>query len=354
MQPRHESEAQVKRKKMEPGQRGHRADPQASGLGPQPPRVHFPQSFCRGALARRDITPPVGIYHRMWGAATHDRSTGVHRPLAATALALAPSGDAQRGLDESQQARAAEVLVSLDHCLLWGEDLDILRRDVCRFADVEPARLRVTFSHTHAAGLMDRGRAELPGGEQIGPYLDELARRVAAAVREAIDSLAPVQIVYGTGHCGLAGQRDFWDEASGQFVCGFNPAGVSDDTLVVARIDDAQSHTLGTIVNYACHPTTLAWDNTLISPDFVGAMREVVEAAAGGSCLFLQGASGDLGPRRGFVGDTAVADRNGRELGYAALAALEALPRRRRLRVRRAGRLRGHDRHVARRAAAAG
>ena len=50
-------------------------------------RVHFPQSFCRAGVARRDITPPVGIYHRMWGAATHERSTGVHRPLKATALA---------------------------------------------------------------------------------------------------------------------------------------------------------------------------------------------------------------------------------------------------------------------------
>src|SRR5207302_773883 len=42
-------------------------------------------------------------------------------------------------------------------------------------------------------------------------------------------------------------------------------------------------------------------------------------------CLFLQGASGDLGPCEGFVGDPAVADRNGRQLGYAVLAALESL-----------------------------
>src|SRR6185369_13887791 len=83
---------------------------------------------------------------------------------------------------------------------------------------------------------------------------------------------------------------------------------------------------LATIVNYACHPTTLAWENALISPDFPGAMREVVEGTTGVPCLFLQGASGDLGPREGFVGDPAVADRNGRQLGHVALAALEALP----------------------------
>ena len=38
-----------------------------------------------------DITPPVGIYHRMWGAATHDRATGVHKPLLATLLWLEPA-----------------------------------------------------------------------------------------------------------------------------------------------------------------------------------------------------------------------------------------------------------------------
>ena len=70
---------------------------------------------------------------------------------------------------------------------------------------------------------------------------------------------------------------------------------------------------------------TLAWENTLISPDFVGAMREVIEQHTSAPCLFLQGASGDLGPREGFVGDVTVADRNGRQLGFAALAGIESL-----------------------------
>lgn len=81
------------------------------------------------------------------------------------------------------------------------------------------------------------------------------------------------------------------------------------------------------IVNYACHPTTLAWENTLVSPDYVGATREMIEGATGGApCLFLQGASGELGPGEGFVGDVKIADRNGRRLGHAALAAIESLP----------------------------
>jgi hypothetical protein len=70
----------------------------------------------------------------------------------------------------------------------------------------------------------------------------------------------------------------------------------------------------------------LAWDNRLVSPDFPGAMREVVEEEIDAPCVFLQGASGELGPKEGFVGDVAVADRNGRQLGFAALAAITALP----------------------------
>jgi hypothetical protein len=42
--------------------------------------------------------------------------------------------------------------------------------------------------------------------------------------------------------------------------------------------------------------------------------------------LFLQGASGELAPRDDYVGDTDVADRNGRQLGHAAAAAIENLP----------------------------
>jgi len=260
----------------------------------------------------------------MWGAATHDRSTGVHRPLTATALALAPH-DLQDARDGAMQ-----VVVGIDHCLLWTEQIESLRAAVCTVTQVREEQLHIHFSHTHAAGLMDPSRAELPGGELIAPYLEYLADRIADAVAEALDRLQAVRIVYNAGRCTLAAHRDYWDEEQQAFVCGFNPdtreAGNPASTVLVARIDDEQGHTLGTIVNYACHPTTLAWDNTLISPDYVGAMREVVEAATGGPCLFLQGASGDLGPREGFVGDVEVADRNGRQLGYAALAAIEAMP----------------------------
>lgn len=49
------------------------------------------QGRCVFGIARADITPPVGMYHRMWGASKHERSTGVHRPLYATVAAFGPT-----------------------------------------------------------------------------------------------------------------------------------------------------------------------------------------------------------------------------------------------------------------------
>lgn len=280
-------------------------------------RVTTPQARCLAAMAACDITPPVGIYHRMWGAASHDKATGVHRPLEAHFLWIAPITGA------ISQAR---VIVSLDHCILDGRELDAIRNGIGAATGLSPDQVLITLTHTHGSGWMSRERAHLPGGELIGPYLDSLVPTLVKLAAQAKSSTEPASLIYGQGRCQMAAHRDYLDPVTNKYVCGFNPEGQADDTVVVVRLVADTGKTLGTLVNYACHPTTLAWDNTLISPDWVGAMRETIRAQHPGPCVFLQGASGDLGPRDGFVGDTAVADRNGRMVGYAALGELESLP----------------------------
>lgn len=279
--------------------------------------VRTPQTRCRAAIGQVDITPPVGIYHRMWGAALHDRATGVHRPLSATLLWIEP---------EYGNRGQATIIISLDHCILDTIEMIGIRESVARAAGLPPNRVHVALSHTHGSGWMSRTRSSLPGGELIGPYLDGLRDTLARLAQEIGPRLEPAVVVYGTGHCTLARQRDYYDDERDRFVCGFNPSGRADDTLLVGRFSRADGTTLAVLVNYACHPTTLAWENTLISPDWVGRMRELIQTHERAPCLFLQGASGDLGPQHGFVGDPSVADRNGEQVGFAALATLAALP----------------------------
>lgn len=279
--------------------------------------LSIPQSRCRAAAGQIDITPPIGIYHRMWGAANHDRAASMHRPLTGTMLWIVPRHD-----DKTQSS----VVISLDHCILDSEDIALIQAAVAEGLHISAEQVNVCLSHTHAAGLMSRTRSNLPGGDMIGSYLDGMAAELGKLARTISEQLVDATIVYGAGRCDLAAERDYWDADQGRYVCGFNPTGIADDTLVVGKVTDAAGTCVATIVNYACHPTTLAWDNQAISPDYVGAMREVIQDHTKAPCLFLQGASGDLGPREGFVGDTTVADRNGRKLGFAALATLETLP----------------------------
>lgn len=278
------------------------------------------QSRCQFGIAVKDITPPVGIYHRMWGAARHDRATGIHRPLRTTALVFSPIAISTP--DDSMQ-----ILVALDHCILGSRELGLILDAVTsRVHSVDREQITVVCSHTHAAGLLSLDRKDFPGGELIADYLETVAKTTAETVEKALNSILPATLIYGTGRCDLAANRDYWDEDRKQFVCGYNPSEPADDTVLIVRAESDDGQTRATIVNYACHPTTLAWDNTRISPDFPGAMREAIEQETSAPCVFIQGASGELGPREGFVGDTAVADRNGKELGHAAISVLYSLP----------------------------
>lgn len=263
-------------------------------------------------IARRDITPDIGIRARNWGAASHDVASGVHRPLTATVLYL-------------KSADRESYFVTVDLGWLKSSKHDeSLRAPILRGLDIAEDQLLFHMVHTHAGPSTSPEEVELPGGDLIGEYVDEFVRRVVEAGLEARSGAAPCEIGWAYGHCDLAVVRDV--VCGGESLVGFNPAAVADDTLAVGRIISPDGTTRAVIVNYACHPTTLAWQNQLLSPDYIGAAREVIEEEYGAPCFFIQGASGDLSPRDQYTGEVDVADRNGRALGLAALSTLSLMP----------------------------
>jgi hypothetical protein len=283
--------------------------------------MHPAQStgFSRAAVgaAVREITPPVGIYARSWGAARHETAVGVHRPLTATALVLRPIDGA--GSDQ--------VLLGFDAGWLpYRPDEEALQRAVRGAAGLTDETLLMNMSHTHGGANLNSQLSDKPGVELIAPYLAHLAEQLAGVISDARATLQPAWLTFGYGRCAMAANRDLWAPDLGRYVCGYNPHAAADDTVLVGRVTADDGRVIATLVNYACHPTTLAWQNQLLSPDYIGAMRETLEQIYDAPCLFLYGAAGELGPREGFVGDPAVADRNGRQLAYAAAAAIEALP----------------------------
>ena len=268
-------------------------------------------------LAQVDITPPPGINARNWGAAEHDVADSLHRPLLATVLTLS-RGPADLPL----------VLIAAD--LGWWksrEDEWLVRGAILGALELDPARVLLSLSHTHAGPNLYREDHDKPGGDRIEPYLLSLRDRLIAATREAIGRRAKARVTWRTGCCDLAQNRDLRHPRGPGYLVAWNPKESADDTLLVGSVEGVPSgKRLATLVNYACHPTTLAWRNHALSPDFPGALRALVEAETQAPCLFLQGASGELGTAAQHGSDPAVADRLGRRLGYAVLGVLESWP----------------------------
>ena len=290
---------------------------------PVPPPVIQPGFAGLIGVAREDITPPVAIFSRNWGAAAHDVAESVHRPFTATVLSI-----------RSKPEDPPLLLAALD--LGWWrtkEDEEFVRMPLIREIAHDPSRVIINLSHTHAGPSTCRDDRTKPGGEHIEPYLTQVRDALLAAARKAVAEEVPATLEWRYGRCDLASNRDLPDPQRERIVTGLNPSRPADDTLLVGRVSDDQGRTRATIVNYACHPTTLAWQAKALSPDYPGEVRTVVESATGNApCLFLQGNSGDLAPRDNYASDPAVADRNGAILGYAALTTLASmLPPRTRL-----------------------
>ncbi|HCI86093.1 MAG TPA: hypothetical protein DHV68_04535, partial [Dehalococcoidia bacterium] len=107
-----------------------------------------------------------------------------------------------------------------------------------------------------------------------------------------------------------------------------------DQEVGVVAINDTDGNPIATLLNFACHPTILGPANKLLSPDYPGYARKVVEQYGGGTCLFLQGAAGNCGPTHGFIGEVAVAQWLGERLGLEAARVrleIDPVPRKERL-----------------------
>jgi hypothetical protein len=273
----------------------------------------------RGVIGagRADMTPEAGIYCHLWGSATHEQAERIHRPLHASALCLETTARDRR-----------VVIATIDYCWFPSyRTLDELCAPIREEFGLGRHELLLVVTHSHAVPQIDEAYESRPGGDRIPAYRAKLRRALREAVAESISTAEPATLAWASGHCTLARTRDFPDPESGRILCGPNPAGSPDHTLLVGRVTALwDGRTIATLVNYACHPVSLGGGNRSISPDYVGRLRELLETATRGApCLFLHGPSGNQTPRDCYADDPAVADANGEILGFAALSVLSSM-----------------------------
>ena len=278
---------------------------------PIPDRVPSSLARVHVGVAQGDITPPIGISSNPWGKSTSALSTGVHKPLTATAAAFI--GDRTR------------FIVGLDIGWIGCYECDVInfRGRVVRELGIEIDDLLVNLSQTHKGPPFCIHEALREGKEFVPDFIERTIAKVISLCTQARNSVREVDITWGYGKCALGTVRDL--PVGDQVVVGFNPELEPDDTLVVGRVTDRAGKNVLTIVNYGCHPTSVGWGSGLISPDYVGRARELVEQATGAPMLFLLGACGNVAPKIQYSADVSIADRNGEILGYATLATLAAM-----------------------------
>lgn len=253
---------------------------------------------------RVDITPAPGTPHAGWGAQTHQRGEGADLPLYATALYLS---------DGAYRAAIVDIdTIGLD-ALQTSQVLEAAEK----LTGIPRGSIRLAGSHGHSGPNTFRFSLITEGRDMIDAYLRELPFRVAGAIWQARNTAVPARCGAGRGTCDINLNRRLKLD-DGRVVVGRNRDGPADRTVRVVRFDDEHGNVVAAIVHYSCHPTIMGWANRVFCPDFPGVVRRVVEEQTGGTCLFLQGAAGGIGPRRGFTADLSVYRRLGTILGLEA------------------------------------
>ncbi|HVC92575.1 MAG TPA: neutral/alkaline non-lysosomal ceramidase N-terminal domain-containing protein [Pirellulales bacterium] len=236
--------------------------------------------------ARAVITPPVGI--RMMGYTVQESvSQSVERELTATALVLS---------DGPTKA----VIVACDLLFIQNPHIDQIRQSIGRRAGVPAEHVLVNFSHTHLGPMLPGWQRE-PAEQHVMQerYLAVLEDQLAGAAAAANARLAPARLGVAKGHVPLGTNRRE-RLADGRVIIGENPTGAVDHELGVVRVDFLNGQPLATILIAACHTVVLGPKTTALSPDFVGAAREIVERASGAPALFLQACAGNINPACGI------------------------------------------------------
>jgi hypothetical protein len=202
---------------------------------------------------------------------------GVHDDVSATALVL-----------DDGSSRVA--IVALDLLTINEHTAGAVRRLLA------PIEVVLCCSHTHSGPI---AYADERSSRRSRGFVAVLVDRIVAAVNDAAANLVPARIDFGESVAEVGiNRRERGPD--GRIEIGRNPDGACDRSVQVVGIwgDDGGSspRRLATLVNHACHGTTLGPSNLLVSADWIGSMRDRVEAELGGLVVFLQGAGANINP----------------------------------------------------------
>lgn len=223
----------------------------------------------KAASASLIFTPEIAVFMNGYDK-RRTLSTGVHQDLKASILLLE---DVER-----------TVIISFDLC---GIDQDMIERIACN-SGYRPNQLFVCATHTHASInefplLLSFGQLSMRSPDE--EIRNKLAKEIAYAIKQAEEDLEEV-VLYSKV-----------TQAVGLFANRNDSEGPVDRFLNTLYFQTQNGRYKGCIVHLNTHPTILDYHNTLLSPDFIGTMRCLMETQLNCPLTVINGACADVSTR---------------------------------------------------------
>lgn len=298
----------------------------------------------KGACAKVDITPPLGIpLIGSYGKPSDD----VRDELYAKAMVLS-------------DGVSTIAIVSAD--LLYTPMEEVtgpVRLAVSERTGIPPQNIMVAATHTHSGPevftrlkVPNEGRMDASQIDQA--YLQVLVRRMADSVSMACRNMEDVRIgattgrltevlynrrpttaagrakmmftlpleVIATRKIEMTGQdnvRATFTFPSSEEPLEFGPV---DPTVLALRVESVSGRLVGSLIGFGCHPVCIyPFLSTTVSADYPAFATRVVEQSEGGICLFTLGLAGNAVPLRRGPGPC---EQMGKTLGNEALKSLRS------------------------------
>ncbi|OJE36428.1 alkaline ceramidase [Bacillus proteolyticus] len=222
---------------------------------------------------RVDITPPLGIdfigYHRDTGI------NNIEERIYGTVFVF-------------EKDEIKTVFISIDNIGMLVEDTNIIRERVGSELHVPFERITVVYTHTHS------GPETVGDDPLVQSYKTILVNNVVQGAVTANNNLKLCEVGWGvtTGEMGVNRRERTSD---GKAKMGISIEGIVDKRIGMLAIRDAETKDLsGIVVFCTAHPNVLKGDSDVLSADYPGMTREILEKIVNCPVIIVQGAAGNV------------------------------------------------------------
>ncbi|MFJ8242421.1 neutral/alkaline non-lysosomal ceramidase N-terminal domain-containing protein [Bacillus tropicus] len=224
-------------------------------------------------VCKVDITPPIGIdfvgYHRETGI------NNIEERIYGTVFVF-------------EKDEMKTVFISIDNIGMLVEDTNMIRERVASRLYVPFERITVVYTHTHS------GPETIGDNPLVQSYKTILVNNVVRGAVTANKNLKRCEVGWGvtTGDIGVNRRERTTD---GRAKMGTNIDGVVDKRIGMLAIRDAETKELsGIVVFCTAHPNVLKGDSDVLSADYPGMTREILEKIVNCPVMIVQGAAGNV------------------------------------------------------------